>query len=69
MNFLNIYIYIPSLETKFQVQIIKTLGESSGITYLTSDNRILKITSSEGKIKISKNLLKKPNKHFPKIFS
>jgi hypothetical protein len=59
---------IPKLEARFSVNVVKPLGESSGIAYLTSDNRVLKITSSEGEIKISNKLMQNQNKHFPKIY-
>lgn len=58
----------PAIEDKYDIEIIKTLGESSGIAYLTSDNKVFKLTSSQPEIKVSLDLEDNPNPYFPEIF-
>ena len=58
----------PLIEDKYNIQLVKTLGESSGIAYLTSDNKVFKLTSSESEAKVSLDLQDNPNQHFPEIF-
>ena len=58
----------PVIEDKYGIEIIKTLGESSGIAYLTSDNKVFKLTSSQPEIKVSLDLEDNPNPYFPEIF-
>ena len=58
----------PKIEDKYDIEITKTLGESSGIAYLTSDNKVFKLTSSQPEITISLDLQDNPNQHFPEIF-
>ena len=60
--------HIPHIEAMFDIKIIKTLGESSGVAYLTSNNRVLKITSSEPEIKVSSMLMDNPSEYFPEIY-
>ena len=59
---------IPELEKSFNVKIVKHLGESIGIAYLTSDNKILKLTPSDAEISICKRLIKHPNNYFSKVY-
>lgn len=58
----------PLIEDKYNIKLTKTLGESSGIAYLTSDNKVFKLTSSESEAKVSLDLQDNPNIYFPKIF-
>tara|TARA_R110000851_G_scaffold57296_1_gene133498 strand:- start:4890 stop:5471 length:582 start_codon:yes stop_codon:yes gene_type:complete len=73
-NVLNEYLeddfrkHLPRIEDMFGVEVIKTLGESSGVAYLTSDNKVLKITSSDGEVKVSGKLMGNPSKYFPEIY-
>ncbi len=61
--------YIPYFEEIFDVKIDKVLGESVGLAYLTTDNRVVKVTSIDTEYNIAKAIKKKPSKYFPKIYS
>jgi hypothetical protein len=73
-NFVNEYYeesfeqYIPYMEEILNVKIDKVLGESVGLAYLTTDNRVVKVTSIDNEYNIAKALIKNPNKYFPKIY-
>lgn len=61
---------IPNIEKKYNLRIIKILGESRGIAYLTSDNKVVKFTPSTDEYEISHYLLNNNNnnKYFPQIY-
>lgn len=58
-----------AVQKELNVQVKKTLGESSGLAYLTNDNRVLKISASEVENQFSMHLLKDPHPNFPKIYN
>lgn len=60
---------IPNIEKKYNLKIIKILGESRGIAYLTSDNKVVKFTPSTDEYEISQHLFNNNNnKYFPQIY-
>ena len=59
---------IPKIEKSFNIKLSKKLGKSQAIVYLTTDNRVLKVTPSDSEMSLSLEIQKTPSKYFPKIF-
>lgn len=59
--------YLPTIQKNLNVTIKNKLGESAGVAYLTTDNKVLKIASGI-EPQIAFNLIEHPNRYFPKIF-
>ena len=56
---------IHKISQRLNIDVAEKLSNE---VYKLDDGRVIKITSSESEYDISKALLKKPNKHFPKIY-
>jgi hypothetical protein len=60
--------FLPAIEKSFNIKIQKTLGESSGVAFLTSDNKVLKISSADVENIMCYNLWDDPHPNFTKVF-